>query len=254
MLYYKKFFEKNEECFVMAKKYQHRAHVSVRKKQEEEKKLAKRRAFYAKYKKQLTYGSIALVALIVIISVLCYFFAAPAGSLNKVQLGKIPENAIVRNLGNSSSPRYYIFGSMDQPEGYTVRENYSTLSAPEQNFSFTAESEENPIQSVYVTGVKERKGADMAAEVAASSLYTSISEVKTAEIAGHTVNYLFCQGNPKEEEPDLFYSVLVMYVDTVQDSCILVNCSSAYGAETEIPTEEAMMAAAEDVFACLKLP
>ena len=34
----------------MAKKYQHRTHVSIRKKQEEQRKLEKRRAFYAKYK------------------------------------------------------------------------------------------------------------------------------------------------------------------------------------------------------------
>ena len=53
--------------------------------------------------------------------------------------------------------------------------------------------------------------------------------------------------------PSNFYSALVMYVDTVQDSCILVNCSSAYTALEEIPTEEQMLAEAEPIFACLKV-
>ena len=238
----------------MAKKYQRRTHVSIRKKQEEQKKLEKRRAFYAKYKKLITYGSIALVSLIVIISVLCHFFAAPAGSLNRVQLNNVAENAIVRNMGNSSNPRYYVFGSMDQPAGYVSNEDYNTSSdKKEQNFSFNAEDETKAIQSVYVTGVKERTGADMAAEVGKSSLYSTMTEVKTTEIAGHTVHYIFGQGNPKDDDDTIFYSALVMYVDTVQDSCILVNCASAYLAQEEIPTEEEMLAETEAIFSCLKV-
>jgi len=237
----------------MAKKYQRRTHVSVRKKKEEQKKLEQRQAFYAKYKKLIIYGSIALVALIVIICLLCHFFAAPAGSLNKVQLNRVADNAIVRNLGKSSAPRYYIFGSMDQPEGYIANENYNTSAdKKEQNFAFKAEDEAKAIQSVYVTGVKERTGMDMAAEVSKSSIYSTMTEVKTVEIAGHTVHYLFAQGNPKDDDDTIFYSVLVMYVDTVQDSSILVNCASAYDVLEEIPTEEEMLAEAEAIFSCLK--
>ena len=160
-------------------------------------------------------------------------------------MNNLAENAIVRNLGNSKSPRYYVFGNMDQPEGYVSNTNYNTSSdKKEQNFSFDAEDEAKAIQSVYVTGVKNRTGADMAAEVGKSSVYSTMTEVKTTKIAGHTVHYIFGQGNPKDDDDTLFYSALVMYVDTVQDSCILVNCSSAYTALEEIPTEEEMLAEA----------
>lgn len=238
----------------MAKKYQRRTHVSVRKKQEEEKKLAERRAFFAKHQKSISIGLIALAVVLLAVILLVYFFYAPAGAMNRAALSSAPENAIIRNLGSNGSPRYYTFGTMDTPAGYVPDTEFSTLTAPEQNFSFNAESEDRAIQSVYVTGVKNRTGADMAAEVAASSFYASISEVKRIEIAGYTLHYLYAQGNPNQEDDSIFYSVLVMYVDTLADSSILVNCSSAYAALEEIPSEEALLAEMEDILSCLKLP
>ena len=45
-----------------------------------------------------------------------------------------------------------------------------------------------------------------------------------------------------------------MYADTVKDSCVLINCTSGHLTQDQLPDEAAMLAEAEKLVACLKLP
>lgn len=238
----------------MAKKYRRREHVSTRKKREEEQKLAKRQEFYQQHKKQLWTAAIAAVAAIVLIWLAVDFFYCPGGSM-RMFLGKlmnVEDNAIIRNLGSTKSPLYFDFGSFDAPEGYTSDPDYNPPSDKnEHNFYYYTDDEERVIREVFVTGVKEKTGAEMAETVINSGMYLSTSEKRTAEIAGHPVTYLYAQGNPSADDSSVYYAVLIMYVDTVKDSSVLINCTSQRGALEELPTEEAMVADAETILANL---
>ena len=72
----------------MAKKYQQRTHVSIRKKKEEEAKLAKRRAFYLKNKQTILIAIGALAVIILLGSLVLDYFYAPGGSM-KVFMGNL---------------------------------------------------------------------------------------------------------------------------------------------------------------------
>lgn len=238
----------------MGKKYQRREHVSVRKKREEEQKLAKRQAFYQQHKKQLWAGAIAAVAAIVLICLAVDFFYCPGGSMRMFlgQLMGVEENAIIRNLGSTKSPLYFDFGSFDAPEGYKLDPDYNPPSDKnEQNFYYYTEDEERAIHDVFVTGVKNKTGAEMVETISNSGMYTFISEKRTAEIAGHPVTYLYAQGNPSSEDSSIYYALLIMYVDTLQDSSVLLNCASHRVALEELPTEEAMLAETEGILSKL---
>ena len=240
----------------MAKKYQRRTHVAVRKKQEEEKKLAKRRAFYREHKKQLIIAAIAAVLLIVAIVLAVDYFYAPGGSM-RIFMGNllgVQENSVIRNLGTTRSPRYYTFGTFDAPEGYTSDPSfYQASDTKEQNFYYVADDENAVIENIYVTGVKNRTGESMVEEVGGSGMYAFMSEKRTAEIAGNTYNYLYALSNNSDDD-SIFWATLIMYVDTVQDSSILVNLSSPRGAENEVPDEGTMLQAAEPILAGVKVP
>ena len=238
----------------MAKKHQRREHVSVRKKREEEQKLAKRREFYQQHKKQLWTGVIAAAAAIVLIWLAVDFFYCPGGSM-RMFLGRlmdVEENAIIRNLGSTKSPLYFNLGSFDAPEGYTSDPDYNPPSDEnEHNFYYYTDDTDRVIHDVFVSGVKDKTSAEMAETIANSGMYSSLSEKRTAEIAGHQVTYLYAQGNPSSEDSSVYYAVLIMYVDTVKDCSILINCTSHRGALEELPAEEAMVAEAEAILANL---
>ena len=122
----------------MAKRYQQRTHVSIRKKKEEEQKLQKRRAFYQKHKKQLLAGGAALLALIVGVWLAVDYFYAPAGSLRMFMgnLVGVEQDWLVRNLGTSRSPRYYKFGEFTPLEGYADQSADNNFSSDKKEQSF----------------------------------------------------------------------------------------------------------------------
>ena len=240
----------------MAKKYQRRTHVSVRKKKEEEQKLAKRREFYKAHKKQLIIAAIAAVVAIAVIWLAVDYFYAPGGSM-RIFMGKlqgVQENSIIRNLGTTRSPRYYTFGSFDPPAGYTNDPEYLPSSDKmEQNFYYVADDENAIIQSVYAAGVKNRTGEDMLNTMATSGMYVSMSEPKVLETNGLKLHYIYAVSDPSGENNGVFAGNLVMYADTVQDSCILINVSSIRGSEEEIPNEETMIEELKPILAGLKV-
>lgn len=239
----------------MAKKYQQRTHVSVRKKKEEEKKLAQQRAFYAKYRKHILIGIAALVLVILLGSLAWDYFYAPGGSM-KTFMGNLigaEENAIIKDLGTYSSPRYYTLGKMDTPEGYEEAEYgmTTTKDSHDQSFYMKTTDTSKLVETVYVTGVANKTGAEMMEVLAANQMYAYKTEVRTGEIAGHPVTYIYAHGTVNSQDDTPYYANLVCYVDTIQNSSVLVNLASAYGAMDTLPTEEAMLAEAEAIFACL---
>lgn len=239
----------------MAKKYQHRTHVSVRRKKEEEQKLAKQRAFYAKYRKHIIIGIAALVLVIVLGSLAWDYFYAPGGSM-KIFMGNLigaEENAIIKDLGTYSAPRYYTLGKMDKPEGYEDADYGITSTAvthDQSRYMKTADTG-RLIESVYVAGVANRTGAEMMEVLAANQMYAYATEARTAEIGGHPVTYIYAHGTANSDANTPYYANLVCYVDTIQNSSVLVNLVSFYGDKDTLPTEEAMLAEAEAIFPCL---
>ncbi|MBE5781768.1 MAG: hypothetical protein E7329_00470 [Clostridiales bacterium] len=241
----------------MAKKYQQRTHVSVRKKKEEEKKLAQRRAFYAKHRKQILIGIAALVLVIVLGSLAWDYFYAPNGSM-RVFMGNLigaEETDIIKDLGTSSKPRYYKLGAMETPEGYEEGDYGLTTTAVsfDQKFYFVATDEAKTINNVYIAGVPNKTGAQMMEVLASNEMYAMQTEARTAEIAGHPVTYLYAQNMPNSEDETIYYSSLVIYADTIQNSSVLINCSSAHAPLDQVPTEEAMLAEVEGILSCLTI-
>ena len=240
----------------MAKK-KHVYHMSASKRRE-----IKRREFYQAHKKPIITAIIAAAVAIVLLIVAIDFFWTPGGSM-RVFMGKLmgaKENAIIREIKDG---RFYTLANMDQPEGYAAEEYdlAATMEKGAQYRYFVDQTGEKAVTSVYVTGVKGRTSEDMINTLASNSYYEINGGAKTAEIAGHTDRYLYAQNNvntPTTEDevlPDEYFATLIAYVDTIQDSCVLVSCNSVEGIpQAELPTEEAMVAELEAIMDCLTVP
>lgn len=241
----------------MANNTRSQQRAAVRRKQEE-KKLAARRAFYKAHQKQIITGiAAAVIAIIVIVLAVDYFYT-PGGSIRSFMgnLIGVKDNAVIRQIDGN----YYEFATMDAPAGY-AEEPY-TLSnssdSKEQHKYFVAQDETKAIQEVYVTGVKQQRGADMVKQLTTTSgegsYYENASDPRTATIAGHEVNYFYSQTAVTSAENSDYCAMLVTYVDTIKDSSVLVSCTSADMKQEDLPGEEAMVAELEAIYAGLKLP
>ena len=243
----------------MAKK-NYRPTAAARKKVEEQKlaeKQAKRLAFWQQYKKQIIIGAAAAVAAIILLVLAIDFFYMPAGSL-RTFMGKpsdVSETAIVRGIGK----HYYELGNMTTPEGYASADyGMDMTSDPYENFFYyETEDESRAVNNVYVCGVEEKTGADMVATLAGAGIYETVSEARQVEIAGKKVDYIYATSSVYDENSqptDMAYSMLICYADTIRNSTVLVNCSSAQVLKDQIPTEEALLAEAEVILGNLQLP
>jgi len=240
----------------MAKKNS-RPNLAARKsasKKAEEKKIAAQKAYWEAHKKQiLTIAAIAVAAIIVLALAIDYLYV-PANSVRDFMGNTIGvnENAIIRELNG----RYYEFGTMDQPAGYEAADYGIAMTTDEKEtyFYYEAAEEGKAVDSAYVIGVKNRTAADMLEAIALTFNYEEQTENKQATIGGHDVHYFYSKGLQNEENPDIYAANITAYVDTIKDSCILVSLSSEDGALDTLPTEEAMLADAEAIFASLKLP
>ena len=241
-------------------KKNYRPTASARKKVEEQKlaqKQAKRLAIWQQYKKQIIIGAAAAVAAIILLILAIDFFYMPAGSL-RTFMGKpsiTDETSIVRGMNG----HYFELGKMSAPEGYAPADyGVDMTQDPYENFFyFVAEDESRAINNVYVAGVEERTGAEMVASLATSGVYATCTEPREAEIAGHKVNYIYAtsptydeNGQPAEES----FAMLIVYADTIRNSTILLSCTSSQATPDLLPTEETLVAEAEQILAALQLP
>lgn len=226
-------------------------------KKEEARKLAERQAKYQQNKKKIWTAVAAAAVALVLIIIAVDFFYTPNGSMRVFfgQLMGVKENAII---GQAADENFYTYGYMNTPEGYTPEEFiiYSSNSTRrDQDFYYVATDETNPINNVYVTSVEDKTAEGMLSTLLSYTSYESMTEAKTATIAGHEVHYMYATDTSESEETmGQCFSLLAMYVDTVHDSCILVNTTSPYMATMEeVPTEETLLAASETILANLTL-
>lgn len=239
----------------MAKRHQQRTHISVRKKREEEARRSKRRAFWEKRRKTILIAAVILAAVIAGAWTAIDYFDTPGGSM-RYFAGKLVDkqpDQIIQNLGTTKSPRYYCYGAMQSPEGYTLDpDSYaaSSTKGEEQNFFFNADDENALIQEVYVTGIDGKTSLQMVEDVAGNTMLAKeIVARDSAEIEGHTVNFLcYCM---ESSTKDGWLTTLVMYEDSIRDGCVLVSCTSGKLPKDQLPTAEQMLAAAQPMLACL---
>ena len=243
----------------MAKK-NYRPSAAARKKVEEQKyaeKQAKRLAIWQQYKKQIIIGAVAAVVAIILLILAIDFFYMPAGSL-RTFMGKpsdISETSIMRGIGK----HYYELGNMTTPEGYAPADYGMELSSDpyESYFYYETEDETRAINNVYVSGVEGKSGKDMLSVLGSSGLYETMVQKEDAQIAGHTVDYLYATSaayGDDSQPTGEYYSMLIIYADTIANSTVLVNCTSSQVLPERLPTEEALLAEAEGILASLQLP
>ena len=239
----------------MAKKNS-RPNLAARKsasKKAEEKKIAQQKAYWEAHKKQLlTIVAIAVAAIVVLAIAIDYLYV-PANSIRDFMGNLIgtEENAIIREVDG----RYYQFGTMNQPAGYEAADYGADMTSDEKETFFYYETTEEgkAVHDAFVIGVKDRTAAAMLEAISASFNYEVQTENKQATIGGHDVHYFYSNGVLNSDEPDIFTANITAYVDTVKDSCVLVSLSSVEGALDTLPTEEAMLADAEAIFAALSI-
>ncbi len=216
-------------------------------------KQAHRRAVWQKNQKQIIIGAVIAVVAIIAIALAVDYFYVPANSVRSF-LGKplgLSENAIVRCIDG----KYYEFGTVEAPAGYAAADyGMDMTSEPYETFYYYETTEEGrAVNSVYVTGVENREGANMATMLVGSGLYQTITDVRTVNLAGYEVHYVYTNSPISADEGAPYFATLVMYVNSIADSCVLVTLSSAHMPQAELPTEEAMFAEAEAILSAVHI-
>ena len=238
----------------MAKKYQKRAHIQERRAKEEKAKLEKRQAYYQANKDKIWTIVLSAAIAVIVLALALDYFITPGGSM-RIFLGNlmgVEDNMIINNVGNSKSPRYFNYGTMETPEGYLVIDGSYASDDRDQTFYYHDETEDKVIREIYIAGVDENADAILET-VKSSNLYITTGEVKEGTIADLPVKYLYttsAKGDKSGEE----YASLAVYSDVLKDYCVSFFLSSFYDLPENLPTEEAMVAAAEKIIGCYHLP
>lgn len=251
------------------KKYDYRARQGQRRNQQkaaDAKAIARNKEIARKYGKQIIIGVIAAVVLIIAIWLCCKWFVGPGGSIPNWfgTLRDVEENWVIANTGTSSSPKYFKFGEVTAPEGYTLIEDYNYGDELTQTFTYQADDENAAVQLVSYMGA-----AGSSAETNASFMpmyYGQEAEAKTATVNGHEVHYCCftfdttattattdAEGNAIEvpEEEHTGVALMYIYQDTVQDSSVQVSLQSREGLLSELPTQEQLEAEMEKFVSAL---
>ena len=88
---------------------------------------------------------------------------------------------------------------------------------------------------------------EMIQTLTANYVADAISEERTGVVAGHDARYVYILNQPEENETAAD-ATLCLYVDTIQNSCVLVDIVSRKTENVaEVPTEEELLAVAEKV-------
>ena len=224
------------------------------------KKQAATKALWDKHGKKIITAIVAAVVLIIAIWLGCKFFVGPNGSLPNFfgELRGVQDNWIVTNTGSSSRPTYYHFGSFDTPEGFTWDPDYRiSTNDLSKTLYFEANAEDSIVDHIYVSGVRNQSAQEQMDALMAYAFHKENSEPVTANVGGHdTVYAYFVYNNMDEngEETSEYYASITAYVNTVQDSCVLVLLNTPVMAKEELPTQEALVAELEKVLPLLTLP
>ena len=227
-------------------------------------KQAKNKAIWEAHGKQIIIGSVAVVLALILIWLGCKFFMGPGGSLPNFfgNLRTVESDWIVANTGTSSKPKYFKMGEVTAPEGYTLDPEYIIGSdAKAQTFYFAADEANSAAKSVYVAGVSNTSAADMLNTVLGYSYHESAGEATNATIGGHDVHYAYVVYGDSATATDTDldgtveaidgYPSLCMYIDSVQDSCVLVLINGYTAPLAEVASEADLLAQAEAILPCI---
>ena len=223
-------------------------------------KQAKNKAIWDAHGKQIIIAAVALVLAIIVIWLGCKWFVGPGGSLPNFfgNLRTVESDWIVTNTGSTSRPKYFKMGEMSAPEGYTLDEEFqASTDTKAQTFYYAADDESAPVKSVYVAGVANKTAAEMMETVLGYGYYESAGEAHTATIGGHDVHYAyFVYGDSTtatdtdldgEVEAVDGYPSLCMYIDSVENSCVLVLLNGQTTALADVAPEADLLAKAEEI-------
>lgn len=227
-------------------------------------KQARNKAIWDAHGKQIIIGSVALIVAIILIWLGCKWFVGPGGSLPNFfgNLRTVESDWIVTNLGTTSKPKYFKLGEVTSPEGYTQDTEFSTgTDSKAQNFYFRADDENAAVQTIYTSGVANKTAAEMLETVLGYGYYVSAGENTTANIGGYDAHYAyFVYGDSTtatdtdlDGESDYVdgYPSLCMYIDSVEDSCVLIMFNGANVALDDVADEATMLAEAEKLLPML---
>ena len=246
------------------KHYNYRAE-QARKRNEEQaemnRKAKARKEFWEKYRKHIIIGAIALVVAILLFN----FISMIAGGVD----GQLPHwfgnltatvepNWIVTDLNDAKTgmPRYYKLAEFDTPEGFTLNESFTASpDAQGQALYFEADSDTSPIAYIYVSGVSNKTASEQAAAAASYGYYKNTTQA-LIEMGGRQVHYAYYQFESSSEEEAIATgtSGLNLYVDTVNGSCVVISMNSPTRELGRLPSEEELLALAEQYLALLTLP
>ncbi|MBR2718202.1 MAG: hypothetical protein IKB78_02760 [Clostridia bacterium] len=244
------------------KKFDYRAHAAHQRNQQkiaDAKAKQKEKEFIQKYGLKILIGVVALIVAIVAISLTVSFFRGPGGSIPQWfgTLRNVEEDWIIANTGTTSKPKYFKLAEYTAPEGYTLDPDYGSYTEElVQTQYYDANDDAAVVDAVYVAGVKNTSAADQLAAV--MTYYPENAGAKQATIAGHDVHYTYItqdttpaqtdeEGNAIEvpEEEHVGTSMLVMYEDSVQNSCVLLMLQTDVGPKADIVAEDVLVAEAE---------
>ncbi len=226
-------------------------------------------AWFKANRKQVTIGVAALAAVILLAGLVSNFFAGPGGSLPVIG-GKVrgmQESWVVADLnprsnGNAGSsnvdraprsktPRYFRLAELAPLSGFTQQENRNAGDKNVQNQHYIAEEKGGLVESVYVFGIANKTAAKHTGDmVSVMSLSEVTSEIKTAAIAGHDVQYVYFLYNGEADaagEVTTAYASLCLCIDTTQDACVLVLLNTPNVAKEDVPPADVLLAEAEAV-------
>jgi len=152
--------------------------------------------------------------------------------------------------------QYYELAKMRIPTGYSLEKYETQISydVNETTVSFEALYDNTPINNIYVTGVSNRTAEEMLDFVINAALYEEQSKRKETCISGYKIHYLYSKTLVSLDIPDEFVATITAYVNTIENSCILVSMNSQKGQWDNLPSEEEMMGNSHLIFECLKLP
>lgn len=223
-------------------------------------KQARNKAIWEAHGKQIIIVAVAVVAAIILIWLGCKWFMGPGGSLPNFfgNLRTVESDWLVTNTGSTSKPKYFKMGEVTAPEGYTLDPEFTaTTDSKNQTFYFAADDENAAVKSVYVSGVANKTAAEMMETVLGYGYYESASEGMEATIGGHDVHYAyFVYGDSTtatdtdldgEAEAVDGYPSLCMYIDSVEDSCVLVLLNGQTTALENVASIDELMPVAEAV-------
>lgn len=245
----------------MAKKHQYRASAAEKKKRQAEMQKQKNAEFWAKYKKPLFIGAIALVAVIFVI-VLIINTNAAAGSIpmKNGKLVGVQPNWLVDKLGGENSKHYFKVAEVNIPDGY--KDLNGLKNDPlEQNFFLAPTAEDAMVENVLIMSMPGDTPRELAAKFEGNGDYLLISEPMQVEIAGKDVHMKLLTCATYEMGPDGapgndsgVYYMMATYTEAMKDGSLMVCLTTKdFPSMEDLPAMEDLMDALEEIYAGITL-